>query len=105
MAPMAYYSDKQIKKDTEKQTNKQVSLPSPSKIHLCPFLLRLATRLLEKLPDVASKLKVNLNLPNLVGKLGGDDEEDEDLCPTLYLVAALIERREEVEKNQPILYA
>ena len=77
-----------------------MSLPSRSKIHLRPFLLRLATRLLEKLPDIAPKLKVNLNLPNLVGGLGADDEEDEDLCPTLHLVAALIERGEEV-KNRP----
>ena len=81
-----------------------MSLPSPSKIHLRPFLLRLATRLLEKLPDLAPKLKVNLNLPNLAGGLDGDDEENEDLCPTLHLVAALIESREEVEKNQPILF-
>ena len=76
-----------------------MGLPSPSKIHTRPFLLRLATRLLEKLPDVAPKFNVNLNLPDLVDGLGGGDEEDEALCPTLHLITALIDRGEEVEQS------
>ena len=41
----------------------------------------------------------NLNLPCLLGGLGEEDnyEEDEALCPTLHLLAALIERKEVVE--------
>ena len=64
-------------------------------------MLRLATRLLEKLPDVAPKFNVNLDLPDLVDGLGGggDEEEDEALCPTLHLFAALLERGEEVEQS------
>ena len=101
---MALNKREKPKLETEKLFLLQVSLPSPSKIHTRPFLLRLATRLLEKLPDVAPKFNVNLSLPDLlIGLDGGldgdreDDEEDENLCPTLHLVAALIERGEEVQ--------
>ena len=100
---MALNKREKSKLETEKLFLLQVSLPSPSKIHTRLFLLRLATRLLDKLPDVAPKFNVNLNLPDLlVGLDGGlgdreDDEKDENLCPTLHLVAALIERGEEVQ--------
>ena len=76
-----------------------MGLSSLSKIPTRPFLLRLATRLLEKLPDVAPIFNVNLNLPGLVDGLGDRDEEDEALCLTLHLIAALFDRGEEVEHS------